>query len=205
MSFSAQSVHDFIQSLSSAEPTPGGGTAAAIAGAMGTGLLIMVAGLARTRGNTDEERAVLAGVGSELVPLTGAFEACADLDSDAFNAVMTAYRRPKGTDDERASRKAAIGEAMRGATEAPLETLRLAARAILLGETVARLGNPSAASDAGVGAGLLHAAAHGAAANVRVNLDGLQDEAYRAAAAEQTETLLQRVDASYSAIRAGIS
>ncbi|HTM30758.1 MAG TPA: cyclodeaminase/cyclohydrolase family protein [Vicinamibacterales bacterium] len=204
MSFSTQSVHDFIGSLASAAPTPGGGTAAAIAGAMGTGLFIMVAGLARTRGNTDDERAALAGIRSELLPLTAAFETCADRDSDAFNVVMAAYKRPKGTDEEKAARKAAIAEGMRGATDAPLETLRVAARALALGETVARLGNPSAASDAGVGAGLLAAAAHGAAANVRINLEGMQDEAYRAGTEKETATLLQRVDASYSAIRTAI-
>ena len=200
MSFSTKSVHEFIESLSSAEPTPGGGTAAAIAGAMGTGLLMMVAGLARTRGNTDEERSVLAGVRTELAPLVAALETCADRDSDAFNAVMAAYRRPKSTDDEKAARKAAIAEAMRGATEAPLETLRLAARALALGETVVRLGNPSAASDAGVGVGLLAAAAHGAAANVRINLAGLPDDAYRADATAETEMLLQRVDALRAAV-----
>src|SRR5512139_3591574 len=162
MSFSTLSVHEFIQSLASSEPTPGGGTAAAIAGAMGTGLLIMVAGLARTRGNTDDERAILAGVRERLVPLADALERCADRDTEAFNVVMAAYRRPKATDEEKAARKAAIAEAMRGATEAPLETLRLVVRALELGETVARHGNPSAASDVGVGAGLLAAAADGA-------------------------------------------
>ena len=96
--------------------------------------------------------------------------------------------------------KAAIAEAMRGATEAPLETLRLAARALALGETVVRLGNPSAASDAGVGVGLLAAAAHGAAANVRINLAGLPDDAYRADATAETEMLLQRVDALRAAV-----
>ncbi len=144
------------------------------------------------------------GFARRLLPLTAAFETCADRDSDAFNVVMAAYKRPKGTDEEKAARKAAIAEGMRGATDAPLETLRVAARALALGETVARLGNPSAASDAGVGAGLLSAAAHGAAANVRINLDGMQDEAYRAGTEKETATLLQRVDASCSAIRAAI-
>ena len=60
MSFSSLSLHDFIQALASPQPTPGGGTAAAAAGAMGAGLLMMVAGLTRTRGNTDDERAALA-------------------------------------------------------------------------------------------------------------------------------------------------
>ena len=205
MSFSTLSVHDFIQALASAEPTPGGGTAAAVAGAMGTGLLIMVAGLTRTRGNTDEERAALARGRDRLVPLADHLEHCADRDTAAFNLVMAAYRRPKGTDDEKAARKAAIAEAMRGATEAPLETLRIAAQALEIGETVGRFGNPSAASDAGVGVGLLVAAAQGAAANVRSNLGALADEAYRAAAAAETEALLGRVDQSQARIRAALS
>jgi formiminotetrahydrofolate cyclodeaminase len=192
MSFSNLTVRDFLGSLAGAEPTPGGGTAAAIAGAMGASLLMMVAGLNRTRGNTDEERAALADVRTRLAPLAEALVRAADRDAEAFDAVMAAYRRPKSTDDEKAARKAAIAEAMRGATDMPLETLRLAAAALDLGETVARLGNPSAASDAGVGAGLLAAAAEGAAANVRINLDSAGDEAYRRAAGSEMEALVAR-------------
>jgi formiminotetrahydrofolate cyclodeaminase len=192
MSLSNLTVRDFLGALAGAEPTPGGGTAAAIAGAMGASLLMMVAGLNRTRGNTDEERAALADVRDRLAPLAEALVRAADRDAEAFDAVMAAYRRPKSTDDEKAARKAAIAEAMRGATDMPLETLRLAAAALDLGETVARLGNPSAASDAGVGAGLLAAAAEGAAANVRINLDSAGDEAYRRAAGSEMEALVAR-------------
>ena len=81
MSFSTLSLHDFIQALASPQPTPGGGTAAAVAGAMGVGLLMMVAGLPRTRGNTDDERSTLAAVRDRLVPLADALEQCADRDS----------------------------------------------------------------------------------------------------------------------------
>jgi formiminotetrahydrofolate cyclodeaminase len=197
-------VHQFIQALASPDPTPGGGTAAAVAGAMGTGLLIMVAGLARTRGNTDDERAALSGVRERLVPLADALERCADRDTEAFNVVMAAYRRPKATDEEKAARKAAIADAMRGATEAPLETLRLVVQALELGETVARHGNPSAASDVGVGAGLLTAAADGAAANVRINLDSLADEDYRRAASGEMEALLIQAAESRSRVRASL-
>jgi formiminotetrahydrofolate cyclodeaminase len=204
MTFSSLTVHQFIQALASPEPTPGGGTAAAVAGAMGTGLLIMVAGLARTRGNTDDQRAALSGVRERLVPLADALERCADRDTEAFNVVMAAYRRPKATDEEKAARKAAIAEAMRGATEAPLETLRLVVQALELGETVARHGNPSAASDVGVGAGLLAAAADGAAANVRINLDSLADEDYRRAASGEMEALLIQAAESQSRVRASL-
>jgi formiminotetrahydrofolate cyclodeaminase len=193
MSFPSLSVHDFVQALASPQPTPGGGTAAAIAGAMGAGLLMMVSGLSRTRGNTDDERVTLAAVRDRLAPIVDALERCADRDTEAFNAVMTAYRLPKASDEDKAARKAAIATAMKAATEVPLETLRLAVEALESSETVARLGNPSAASDAGVGAGLLAAAARGAAANVRINLDGLTDEAYRNAASRQMDSLLARV------------
>jgi formiminotetrahydrofolate cyclodeaminase len=204
MSFSTLSLHDFIQALASAQPTPGGGSAAAVAGAMGTGLLIMVAGLPRTRGNTDEERAELAAVRERLLPLADALERCADHDSEAFNAVMAAYRLPKSSDEEKAARKAAITSGMRAATEAPLDTLRLAVEALESAETVATMGNPSAASDAGVGAGLLLAAANGAAANVRINLEGLADVDYRAAATQRMDRLLARGREADSRVRAAL-
>lgn len=201
MSFLSLSLHDFVASLACPEPTPGGGTAAAAAGAMGTALLMMVAGLSKTRGNTDEERATLAGARTRLAPIAEALEHAADVDAEAFNAVMAAYRLPKATDGEKAARKAAIAVALRGATDAPMETLRLAADALMVGEVVARLGNPSAASDAGVGGGLLAAAAEGAAANVRINLDGLSDESYRAEATATLEHLLEKARAAAAVIR----
>jgi glutamate formiminotransferase/formiminotetrahydrofolate cyclodeaminase len=171
---------------------------------MGTGLLIMVAGLPRTRGNTDDERAILAGVRERLVPLADALERCADRDTEAFNVVMAAYRKPRGTDEEKSARKLAIADAMRGATEAPLETLRLVVQALELGETVARHGNPSAASDARVAAGLLAAAAEGAAANVRINLESLGDEEYRRAASGEMEALLIQAGESQARVRASL-
>jgi glutamate formiminotransferase/formiminotetrahydrofolate cyclodeaminase len=205
MSLPSLSVHDFIQALASPEPTPGGGTAAAVAGAMGAGLLAMVAGLTRTRGNTDDERATLRGVRERIVPILEALERCADRDAAAFDGVMAAYRRPKATDEEKAVRKAGIDAAMRGATEVPLETLRLVVEALELGVTVAALGNRSAVSDVSVGAGLLEAAANGATANVRINLEGLGDEEYRRDTAESVAGMVSRAGTSLGKIRAALS
>ena len=179
MSFSTLTLREFLDRLASAEPTPGGGTAAAVTGAMGTALLIMVAGLPKTRTNTDEERARLGAARERLLPLRDALERCADEDAGAFDEVMAAYRLPKATDEQKGVRKAAIQQALGHATEVPLETLRLAAEALDVAEIVARHGVPSAASDVGVAVGLLEAAAAGGWANVRINLDGLSDEAYR--------------------------
>src|SRR6187397_1993938 len=130
--FQDMTVAELMAALASPEPTPGGGTASAVAGAMGTALLVMVAGLPKTRTNTDAARTALDGVRAELLPLRASLEMCADRDAEAFDAVMAAYRLPKATDEDKASRKGAIARAMQGATEVPLQTLRLACRALAL-------------------------------------------------------------------------
>lgn len=168
-----------LDALSSSEPTPGGGTAAAIAGAMGASLLVMVTGLARSRNNTDEEKAALGDARDVLVPLTADLARLADADTEAFNGVMAAYRLPKGSDVEKAARSRAIQDALRGATIAPLDTLRACADALAQAQAVAQHGNRSAASDAGVAVALLRAAAAGAHANVRANLDSIKDEEFK--------------------------
>jgi formiminotetrahydrofolate cyclodeaminase len=114
----------------------------------------------------------------------------ADADTLAFDRVMAAYRLPKAQDEEKAARTRAIQEALRGATEIPLQTLRACVDALTHGRVVRDYGNPSAASDAGVAMGLLKAAADGAATNVRANLPGLKDEAFKAATDAETTRLL---------------
>ena len=158
MSFSTGSLEQLLQALASPKPTPGGGTAAAVAGAMGVSLL-----------------------------------------------VMAAYRMPKAADDEKTRRKVAIQAALRTATDVPLETLRLAAKALELGETVARHGNPAAASDIGVAACLLRAAADGAAANVRANLGGLADEGYRSSVTVEVDQLVTRADEARARLLAALA
>lgn len=202
MSFSFLTLKQFIDRLASAEPTPGGGTASAVTGAMDTALLIMVAGLPKTRTNTEEERVALAAARERLVALREGLERCADDDAGAFDEVLAAYRLPKATDEEKVARKAAIQRALGHATEVPLETLRLAADALDLAETVATHGVSSASSDVGVAIGLLQAAAAGGAANVWVNLGGLSDESKRQPWADETTRLAGRATAAAERARA---
>lgn len=176
-------VGQLLAALASPNPTPGGGTAAAIAGAMGASLLEMVSGLAKSRNNTDDEKAALADAKAALEPISARLTELADADTHAFNEVMAAYRLPKATDAEKADRTTAIQAALRGATEVPLDTLRSCVEALSHAGAVANYGNSSAESDAGVAIGLLKAAADGAAANVRINLLGLKDESYKGATA----------------------
>jgi formiminotetrahydrofolate cyclodeaminase len=188
--FAGMTVSQLLAALASPSPTPGGGTAAAIAGAMGTSLLQMVAGLAKSKNNTDDEKAALAAARAALEPITARLIELADADAASFDAVMAAYRLPKATDEDKTARTQAIQSALRGATEVPLDTLRACAAALAQSRAVADYGNQSAESDTGVAIGLLEAAAAGAAANVRINLGGLKDEQFKAAAEAETARLL---------------
>jgi formiminotetrahydrofolate cyclodeaminase len=198
-------VVDFLDALSSPAPTPGGGTAAAVAGALGASLLLMVASLDKSKNNADEERVLLADARRALTPLRTRLVELADADSEAFDHVMAAYRLPKGTDEEKAARTSVIQRALWRATEVPLDTLRVCADALEYGPVVARCGNPSAASDVGVGVRLLEAAAGGAEANVRINLDSIRDESLRADAERSASRQLERTLASSAAARALLS
>ena len=188
-SFSEMPVAQLLDALASPNPTPGGGTAAAIAGALGTSVLVMVAGLAKSKNNTDEEKAALAKARAVLVPLTARLTQLADADAQAFDRVMGAYRLPKSSDDEKAARTRAIQSALQGATVVPLDTLRACADALAHARVVAEYGNASAASDAGVAIGLLRAAAAGADANVQINLEGIKDEAFKASTGAEASRL----------------
>ncbi len=176
--FADMSVGQLLEALASPEPTPGGGTAAAIAGAMGASLLVMVTGLAKSRNNTDEEKAALGKARAVLQPLTTDLTRLADADSESFNAVMAAYRLPKVSDQDKAARSSAIQHALRGATIVPLDTLRACTDALAQAQAVAQHGHRAAASDAGVAIALLGAAAAGAYANVRSNLESIKDEGF---------------------------
>lgn len=182
-------VAGLLDALASSEPTPGGGTAAAIAGAMGTSLLVMVTGLAKSKNNTDDEKAALARAREALLPMSGRLSTLADRDAESFNAVMAAYRQPKATDDEKAARTRSIQAALAGATTVPLDTLRACAEVLAQAQAVTRHGNKAAASDARVAVGLLRAAAAGAHANVAINLEGIKDEAFKTATAADAARL----------------
>jgi formiminotetrahydrofolate cyclodeaminase len=181
--FGDYAISAFLDALTSPEPTPGGGTAAAVAGSMGVALLMMVAGLPRTRGNTDAERIRLNEARAALTSVRDRLLVLADQDAAAYDRVVAAYRLPKASDEEKAARKRAVADGLRAATDAPLETLRAVAEAAPHAQVVAQHGNPSAASDVRVALELLEAAAAGAAANVEANLGGLHDDAYRKMAA----------------------
>ena len=192
---------DLLESFASPAPTPGGGSAAALAGALGASLLMMVAALPRTRNGTDADRAALDDVLRELRHSRDHLVDLVDQDSHAYEAVMRAYRLPKGSTQEKEARTAAIQAALHGATEVPIDVMRACHAAVREGITVARSGNPSAASDAGVAFELLHAALTGAASNAAINLGSLQDGGFSAGAEAEVQRLVRAMDAALTEAR----
>jgi formiminotetrahydrofolate cyclodeaminase len=180
------SVRDLLNAFSSPDPTPGGGTASALSSAAGASLLMMVAGLPKTRTGTDEERAALTAAAAALVAIRRQLSDDIDADAVAYDGVVTAYRMPKATPDEQAARKAAIQLALRAATDVPLGVVRLSAEALEHAGTIASHGNRNAASDVGVAAALLRAGLRGARLNIDINAASVTDAAYTGAVTAET-------------------
>lgn len=173
-----QSLTDVLDAFSSSAPTPGGGSAAALAGALGASLLAMVAGLPKTKTNAPEERAALDAARAKILELRAQLIGLIDRDAAAYDTVVDAYRLPKTTEDGKAARKAAIQSALKLASEVPLETCLAANEVMRQGASVAGAGNPSARSDIAVAIQFLLTAVQGALYNIEANLGSVTDEAF---------------------------
>jgi formiminotetrahydrofolate cyclodeaminase len=189
-SFAEMALADLIDAFSSTDAVPGGGSAAALAGAVGVSLLLMVAGLPKTKTGAPEETADLAEASSRLHPLRDALVELVDRDSDAYRQVLAAFRLPKASEADKAARTDAIGRATRAAIDAPLDTMRLCQQALRGAVIVASNGSRKTTSDVGVALELLVAALRGARLNVEINLAGMNDEAYTARVKEEAEELV---------------
>jgi formiminotetrahydrofolate cyclodeaminase len=169
------SVQALLDELAGSSATPGGGSAAALAGAIGAALLSMVCNLTIGKKQFVAVEDELRGVLEEAEALRHQLTNLADADTRAFDQVMAAYRRPKETKEEQASRQAAIQRALQGATQVPLETAAACAAIIKLTAQVIAKVNPNALSDAGTAALLAEAGLRGAQLNVGINLGSIHD------------------------------
>jgi len=174
----SKTVTELLEAFASPTPTPGGGSAAALSGAVAASLLVMVAAMPKTKNGTPEDRAALDEALPKLQALQKRLTELIDEDAASYDGVVAAYKLPKGTDEEKAARKRAVQAAMRHATDVPLETFRAALALIPPGRVVAEHGNPNAKSDASVAISMAMTAAGAANANVEINLDSTGDAAF---------------------------
>lgn len=194
MKLAQRSLTEFVQDLAGEAPAPGGGSAAAYAGAMAAALTAMVARLTLGKKAAQGARTRLAAVIAAAEKLAARFVVLLDADTAAYNQVAAAFKLPKASDDEKAARSAALQAALRHAAEVPLETLEAATRLVGLIGTVVVDGNPNCITDAGSALHLCRAGAYAAAYNVRINLMAIRDGAFVKTCARDTARCLQRVD-----------
>jgi glutamate formiminotransferase/formiminotetrahydrofolate cyclodeaminase len=173
----AASVRAFTDELSSDSPAPGGGSVAALCGALSGALSAMVAALTWSKKGMESSRPAMQKHGVSGQRLKDWFLAAVDRDTDAFNEVLAAGRLPKKSPEDLARRAAALEAASQGAALVPLEVLEATVESLRLARAVAADGNPNSVSDAGVAGACALAAAEGASLNVRINLPGLTDQA----------------------------
>lgn len=176
MNWMNMTLGDFQDALASSDPTPGGGTAAAVALGQASALTRMVAQL--TLGKEKWKEGWSAAEKAELIVQKTYQRAgeLAQLDSDAFDQVMAAFKMSKNSDEEINLRRTAIRQATLKASEIPYETVELGMELLACQEALAQTGNGNAVSDVGVAALLTSAAIKGALFNVEINLQSLPGE-----------------------------
>jgi formiminotetrahydrofolate cyclodeaminase len=185
----SKSLNQFLDELASSSPAPGGGSAAALSGALGAALISMVCRLTIGKKKYAAVQQEMESVLRRSEELRSSFSMLVEEDAEAFNSVMKAFALPKETEEEKTARAAVIEEATKKATLVPLRVTELCREALSLSKIAAEKGNTNSVSDAGVSALMLHAACAAAALNVRINLSSLQDNAF----AENTRAKVGRI------------
>lgn len=171
----------FAQETASESPAPGGGSVSAYMGALGAALGTMVANLSSHKRGWDDRWKEFSDWAEKGQAVMQELLALVDEDTAAFNRIMEAFGMPKGNDEEKAARAAAIEAATLYASEVPLRTMQVSCKVFEIVKAMAETGNPNSVSDAGVGALAARAAVLGARLNVRINASGLQDKTKAAA------------------------
>jgi len=183
------SVKSFLSELGSSSPAPGGGSVAALSGALGAALVSMVCHLTIGKKGyenvSDEMNEVLKKSNALKEKLT----LLIDEDTNVFNNVMAAYKMPKETDEEKEKRRNAVQNALKNATNVPLDVMKQCVNVLTLAKTVSEKGNKSSVSDAGVAALMSLAGLNSAALNVEINLSGIKDEKFVSEMENEVETV----------------
>jgi formiminotetrahydrofolate cyclodeaminase len=179
-SITSSGVDRLLDRLASRQPTPGGGSAAALAGALAAALVEMVSALSVGRGESEAEAKQLRDIGVAAGARRRELLELAQADADAYGAVVSARRLPHDQPAQRAQRSARVAEATREAARVPLTAAESASSVLDLAALITPIGNRHAVSDAGVAALLAAAAVRGAVLNVRINLPGIAaDDPFR--------------------------
>jgi len=194
--FVERSIVEFLDVLASKEPVPGGGSGAALGGACAAALISMVCNL--TVGKKAYERAqkTMADLLEKSEAVRNELPRLLEADTQVYSKVMTAYRQPRKTPQQKRAREVAMQAALKEAAEVPLAIAERCAQIVDLALTAAQLGNQWAVTDAGAGALLAEASMRAALLNVYTNLANIKDEEYVQSTSARIETITSGKDAS---------
>lgn len=187
--FAYRTLTEFINQLATSDPTPGGGSASAVAGALGAALVAMLARLSTGR---DGDDFLFTRTAEEMDKAWAVLLDLATEDTRVYDAVMEAMRMPRGTDEEKQARTRAVQRALREAADVPLRVAKKAMTVLEAAHEILPTANPNAVSDGGVAVLLSYAASHGAIANVRINLASIKDEEFRQGYTTRVDEIAER-------------
>lgn len=204
MKLSELKTKEFVSTLASEAPAPGGGSASALLGALGTALVSMVANLTVGKEKYADFEVLMQEVLVETDTLINSFNELMEKDTEVYNAVGAVLTMPKSTEEEKSLRKESMQIALKEATIIPYQMMEEAAKTLVVLQKAVGHSNPNAASDLGVGALALKAAMQGAWLNVKINLGSIKDEAfvteYAAKGQQLLENNLQLADRLYKTV-----
>lgn len=187
-------IKEFLAELKSDSTAPGGGSAAALTGAVGAALAVMVGNLtignAKYQDAQDEVKTIQPLLNDRLAKL----EQYIDEDTEVFRQVMATYRLPKATEEEKLARSQAIQQALKQATVLPMTVASLCQEVLELSKRMLEIGNSNAASDAAVAGRMAHTAMWAAIYNVRINLDSIKDQDFVAEMKQQIKTVADKAE-----------
>ena len=193
-------LREFCNETLSDSPAPGGGSVAALMGALGASLGGMVANLSAGKRGWDDKLQYFSDWAVKAQKTKDELLFLVDEDTNAFNKVMDAFGLPRGSDEEKKARTAEIESATKYAAEIPLKVMETASKSYQLLEEMAEKGNPASVSDVGVGAGATRACIDGAALNVRINLGQLKDEKFKSELSKKVEKLRADSESNFAKI-----
>ena len=194
-------VKEFAHETARESPAPGGGSVSAYMGAMGAALGTMVANLSSHKPGWDERWEEFARYAEQGMTIQEELLHLVDEDTEAFNRIMAAFGMPKGNEEEKRLRSAAIQEATLFAAQVPLQTMKVAMRVFPLCRAMVEKGNPNSVSDAGVGTLAARAAVLGAGMNVKINASSLKDKAKAAELIAEADRLIAQANSLEEEIR----
>lgn len=191
--FGEMKLNELLDEFASKSATPGGGSASALSGALGAGLVCMVANLTVGKKGYEDVEKEMGEVLEKSEVLRGKLASLIEEDSNAFDEVMAAFKLPKETEEDKAKRRQAVQDATKKAALVPLEVMKCSREALELARAAALRGNKNSVSDCGVAALELWAGVKGAELNCLINLSAIKDDDFN-----------ERVGAEMDEVKAGM-